>query len=41
MAAPGWEPQAFDVRGQLIPPKPEGNGARYKLSWGLEDALGA
>lgn len=24
MAAPGWEPQAFDVRGQLIPTKPGG-----------------
>lgn len=40
MAAPGREPQAFDVRGQLIPTKAGGNGARHTLL-GSEDALGA
>lgn len=41
MAAPGWEPQAFDVRGQLIPTKPGGMEQDYKLCWGSEGALGA
>lgn len=39
MAALGWEPLAFEVRGQLIPTKSRGNGASSKLCC-TEDALG-